>query len=330
MQIAEQAVRAHPSLSETHWNHAITCLSHGDMTRGWKSFERRPHLKTPTGATLWHRQDLTGKSLLLYCEGGFGDAIQFVRYVPQLQGRAKKILLACPAELLELFKDIPVDQLLAQSQTLQQSLPQCDYVCPLQSLPFNFQTTLETIPHDVPYLRAAERKAATWATTIGSGSDLKVGLAWAGSNAGDKQRSRSLRLFAPLAQVTGVKFFSLQKGPESWQAAAPPQGMQVHDFMPRVRDFADLAGIIAHLDLVITIDTSVAHLAGAMGKNVWTLIPFVPDFRWMLDRTDTPWYPTMRLYRQKAANDWSEPIAEIATDLRDFQQQARKGSVSKP
>jgi tetratricopeptide (TPR) repeat protein len=308
--IAERAARAHPRLAETQWNHALACLLHGDMSRGWEAFQHRPHLSAPSGFELWTRQDLGGKTIVLYCEGGFGDAIQFVRYAPLVQARAKRTILMCPAELLELFKQIPADQLISQDQPV----PACDYVCPLQSLPYNFSTTLETIPRDVPYLRADRQRAGSWRNAIRAG-DRKVGLAWAGSMTANPQRSRNILTFAPLANVAGVTFYSLQKGPESWQAAAAPKGMRMIDLMPRVRDFADLAGIIEHLDLVITIDTGVAHLAGAMGKPVWTLISYVPDFRWMLQRDDSPWYPTMRLYRQTSRSDWSAPIEQMAADL---------------
>jgi hypothetical protein len=311
-QIADAAVRAHPGVPETQRNHALSCLIHGDMPRGWEAFERRPELKHPPGTKLWRNEDLRDKSILLYGEGGFGDSIQFARYVPMVKAQAKSVMLAAPPELIELFREnFPVDEIVPQNQPW----PACDLVCPLPSLPFHFRTTLESIPREVPYLRAPARKASTWAPHM-PGGGLQVGLVWAGSNIADKQRSRTLLTFAPLADVKGVRFYSLQKGLESWQAAVAPEGMTIIDFMPRVRDFADLAGVIANLDLVITIDTAVAHLAGAMGKPAWTLIPFIPDFRWMLERTDTPWYPTMRLYRQKVSGDWSDPIARLKADLQ--------------
>jgi tetratricopeptide (TPR) repeat protein len=314
--IAEDAVRAHPQVPETQRNHAIACLIHGDMPRGWDAFEHRPELQHPPGTQLWRDEDVTDKTVLVYSEGGFGDAIQFARYVPMLKQRAKKVILACPPELLDLFKEnIPADEIGPQDAPW----PASDFVCPLPSLPFHFRTTLQTIPRDRPYLRASARRAATWEPYMPREGGLKVGLSWAGSNVADKQRSRTLLTFAALADVPRVRFYSLQKGAESWQAAAPPANMQITDFMPRVRDFADLAGVIENLDLVISVDTAVAHLAGAMGTEVWTLIPNVPDFRWMLDRADTPWYPTMRLYRQTtrgSGGDWSAVMARIAADLR--------------
>ncbi len=327
--IAEETVRLHPEVPEARRNHAIACLIHGDMPRGWEAFERRPELRHPPGTHLWRDEDPAGKTILLYSEGGFGDAIQFVRYVPMLKQRGtKKVILASQAELMELFKEnIPADEVFDQNQPW----PDSDLVCPLPSLPFHFQTTLATIPRDRPYLRASARKSATWQPYMPAEGGLKVGLAWAGSSVAERERSRTLLTFAPLAQIPGVRFFSLQKGPESWQAAAAPHGMQIADFMPRVRDFSDLAGVIENLDLVISVDTAVAHLAGAMGTDVWTLIPWVPGFRWMLDRADSPWYPTMKLYRQRQRDrtgDWSAVIQEIAGDLRQLAQQQNQKSLS--
>jgi ADP-heptose:LPS heptosyltransferase len=195
------------------------------------------------------------------------------------------------------------------------AIPECDYICPLQSLPMNFKTRVETIPNEVPYLRADPQKSRAWAARM-DGHEFKVGLCWSGSLGNLERRTRSLAKFAPLAQVKGVKFFSLQKGAEAWQSVIAPQGMELIDLMPEARDFADLAGIIDNLDLVISVDTSVPHLAGAMGKTVWTLIPYIPDFRWMIEREDSPWYPTMKLFRQRTRGVWEDVMSRMADELK--------------
>jgi Flp pilus assembly protein TadD len=328
--VAEEALRLHPQRGETQRNYAIACLIQGDFAPAWKPFEHRPDTQNPPGKKPWRDQDpgeLAGKTIVLWGEGGFGDQIQLVRYVGQVKALAKRVIVVCKRELVELFRDglsVPADDVIPTEQPW----PDYDLDCALWSLPLHFGTTLATVPREVPYLLASVRAAGAWEPYMRpateSGGELKVGLVWAGSNVADKQRFRTLLTLAPLAAVPGVRFFSLQKGPESWQAAAPPDGMNITDFMPRVRDFADLAGVIAHLDLVIGIDTAVPHLAGAMGKEVWTFIPYVPEFRWMLDRSDTPWYPTMRLYRQTARSDWSGAVAQVVADLHQKLSQRRR------
>ena len=317
-QASQRAIAVHPTRGEHYWNLALTSLLLGDMEAGWPAFQwrlRTPmlrHLAPPQGKPLWEGQDLSGKTILVYREGGFGDALQFVRYVPLLEKRSRKVILSAPPELYDLFKCVPVTQLLLQVGPI----PECDFVCPLQSLPLHFKTTVETIPAEVPYLKADPQKSRAWGSRMPAGEGLKVGLAWSGSLGSIERRTRSLSMFAPLANIPGVRFFSLQKGAESWQSVIAPAGMELINLMPEARDFADLAGIIDNLDLVISVDTSVPHLAGAMGKPVWTLIPFIPDFRWMIEREDSPWYPTMKLFRQKTPRGWDEVLSRIATELR--------------
>jgi hypothetical protein len=231
--------------------------------------------------------------------------------------RTANVLLECPQPLHELFKSVPGPrQLRIRDQT---PLPPFDLHCPLQSIPFNLDLTMETIPAHVPYLSVDARRVAAMADriTAAAGGALKVGLAWTGSGTIDDLRSRTLATFAPLAQVTGVRFFSLQVGPTAAEATERPGGLSLVDLSSDLRDFADLAAVITNLDLVISIDTSVAHLAGALAKPVWTLIPYVPDFRWMLEREDSPWYPTMRLFRQTNRTDWNEPLARMTAALRE-------------
>jgi tetratricopeptide (TPR) repeat protein len=315
---ADRALALRPDSAAAHWNKALAALTAGDFETGWSEFEWRlgcfPNLRRDFKPPAWRREDLSNKTILLHCEGGFGDAIQFVRYVPQVKRLARHVLLECPQPLAELFRSLndgPHELIVRGSP-----LPAFDVHCPLQSLPFNFATTLENVPAPIPYLRADPRKAALFKDRIASNEpSLKVGLCWTGSPNPDDLRSRTLDTFAPLGSVTDARFYSLQVGPSATEAAPPAKALDVVDLSSELHDFADVAGAIANLDLVISVDTSVAHLAGAMGKDVWTLIPFVPDFRWMLGREDSPWYPTMRLFRQTSRTDWDEPVARIVAML---------------
>jgi hypothetical protein len=201
------------------------------------------------------------------------------------------------------------------------TLPAFDLHAPLMSLPLLFNTTLKTIPATIPYLTGSPPLAQTWAKRVADdGAKRRVGLAWAGrpQHPSDARRSLPLEALAPLGEVEGVVFYSLQKWDEDRQAARPPAGMRLVDSAPRLADFSDSAALIENLDLVISVDTAVAHLAGAMGKPVWTLLPFAPDFRWLLERPDTPWYPTMTLLRQRSSGSWAEPIRQAAERLRGW------------
>ena len=202
--------------------------------------------------------------------------------------------------------------------------PAFDVHSPLLSLPLVFRTTLQSIPRNVPYLRADPGAARRWRDQVSGCSNgsraskgLKVGLAWAGraSHRNDHNRSLPLSALAPLTQVRGVTFYSLQKGEASQHAANPPPGLELIDFSPQLDDFAETAALIANLDLIISVDTAVVHLAGAMGTSVWTLLPFVPDWRWLLNRLDSPWYPTLQLFRQPSLGDWASVISLVVRTL---------------
>jgi len=189
----------------------------------------------------------------------------------------------------------------------------------LLNLPLIFDTRFETVPANVPYLKPAPEIVKAWRKKVGEG-DFRVGLVWAGgpTNRLDRYRSMSLSELSPLAGVKGVRFYSLQKGTAAEQAKNPPPGMELADLTEELKDFADTAALMANLDLIITVGTAVAHLAGAMAKPVWTLLSFVPDWRWMLDREDSPWYPTMRLFRQPKRGDWDGVLERVARELRNL------------
>jgi hypothetical protein len=257
---------------------------------------------------------------LLHCEQGFGDVIQFIRYAPLLSARGANVVVQCFKELVGLVRRMPdVADVVADGATP----PAFDLHVRLMSLPLAFNTTVKTVPANVPYLLAAPQAAAAWGERANAETGgLRVGIAW-----GARQNSqRGLRKSIPVDALTPLGdlardrgplcFFSLQKSPAA-QASAPPP-LPMVDWTAKLVDFSDSAALIANLDLVISVDTAVAHLAGAMGKPTWLMLPYGADFRWMLDRTDSPWYPTMRLFRQKAAGDWAGVIADVAAALRDL------------
>jgi hypothetical protein len=313
----EKAITLRADYALAHWNLGLILLSLGDFQRGWAEYEwrwRRPeyarhdHFKRPR----WDGTQLGRRRILLHTEQGFGDVIQFIRFVPKVVERGGKVILACHSELRRLLSKIEgVQQWIDPGETL----PEFDVHCPLMSLPKVFGTTVQTVPGQAPYLAAGAELAERWRERVEGLPGRKVGLAWAGRPGHGNDRNRSIRLnqLEKLGIVAGVSFVSLQKG-EAARQQTP--GLTITDWTADLNDFADTAALIANLDLVIAVDTAVAHLAGALGKPVWVLLPFVPDWRWMLDREDSPWYPTMRLFRQPAIGDWETPISRIVEALK--------------
>ncbi len=313
LSLQQNYARAHSNLSQTY-------LLLGDYERGWKEFEWRlgvPSIAGPrrSDRPRWDGGDLAGRTIFLYSEQGYGDVIQFVRFIPELVNRGGKIVLGCPAELSLLFQG------LGQIVIPGQQIPPHDVHCSLLSLGAILGISSQSIPAPIPYLKADPQLADEWSKRFDSSDQrLRVGLVWGGSatHTNDRNRSIKLKQFAPLASVTTTAFYSLQKGEPAAEASDPPPGMQLVDWTAELNDFADTAALIQNLDLLITVDTAVAHLAGAMGKQVWLLIPFVPDWRWMLERFDSPWYPTMRLFRQKSVGDWEEVLQRARGELARF------------
>jgi tetratricopeptide (TPR) repeat protein len=326
----QKATTLKPDHVESHVNEAMTLLLSGDLAAGWQKYEWRWRIEGvkpfETGKPLWDGSDLHGKTILLHGEQGLGDCIQFVRYAPIVKGRGARVLLKCPPALSRLFKSMAsVDEILTESGAIR------NYDChaPLMSLPMMLGTTLDTIPNAVPYLFAPPDQISVWAERMQPATGLKVGLVWAGNSrpdhpaahAVDLRRSMYVAQFAPLADLSGIRFFSLQKGDAARQLQAPLQGLTVIDYMDNVQDFADTAALIANLDLVIGVDTSVVHLAGAMGKPVWILSRFDGCWRWLLDREDSPWYPTLRLFRQPRVGDWKSVIEDVEAALKNVLKQ---------
>jgi len=318
-----QAITLNNNLPEPHFDLAFTLLMRGDFQKGWPEYEWRFKGRNLLSSARnfpqprWDGSPLEDRTLLLYTEQGYGDALQFIRYLPLVARRGGKIIIECQDEFARLFRSIPGTY---QIVTRGAPLPAFDLYCPLLSLPLVFGTTLENIPTNVPYLYADAQDVQKWRQRLDNDLPImksgKVGLVWAGKPLPDPNRSIKLSSLAPLGQVPGVRLVSLQKGAEAAQAKTPPMGWELIDWTQELKDFADTAALIASLDLVITVDTAAAHLAGAMGKPVWTLLPFNSDWRWLLEREDSPWYPTMRLFRQSARGDWDSVIKRVADALK--------------
>jgi tetratricopeptide (TPR) repeat protein len=321
---ARRAVDLKPDSADAHCRYGLMLLRTGELQRGWAEYEWRYSRSVPWSfpQPRWNGDDLRGRSLLLHADQGLGDSAQFVRYAPLIAASGGRVLLRCQRQLVRLLKNIPGVQ---QTFSEDDPLPDFDLHCPLISLPVAFETSLETIPSTGPYLRPNSSIVRAWSTRIDErDTRLKVGLVWAGhpSHSNDRHRSTALSSFAPLSafqkDASDIAFYSLQVGLASAEAATPPQGMQLIDLTNHITDFADTAALIEHLDLVIAVDTSTAHVAAAMGKPVWLVLPFVAEWRWLIDRANTPWYPTMRLFRQPKLHDWEGAIAQLLGPLREL------------
>jgi hypothetical protein len=257
---------------------------------------------------------LDGRTVLLHAEQGLGDTLQFVRYAPLVARRGARVLLEVQPPLLPLLSGFEgVASVLAQGT----KLPAFDLHCPLLSLPLAFGTEIDSIPAKIPYIGVSDSRRAKWRERLGAREMPRIGIAWAGSTAHRNNAKRSLALaqFASLLSTPGVEFVSLQKELSEPDAGLLPDFGNVLQLGEELADFADTAAVIERLDLVISADTSVAHLAGAIGKPVWILIPLAPDFRWLLAREDSPWYPTARLFRQQRLGDWNSVLGRVRTAL---------------
>jgi tetratricopeptide (TPR) repeat protein len=324
----DRAIALAPGEVSAWLNKAMLLLLLGDLRQGLPLFEwrrRDPNQPAPKRSferPLWLGEtSIAGKTVLLHCEQGYGDMIQFCRYAALAADAGARVILAVQPPLVDLLATTPGASLALSEND---PFPNHDLHCPILSLPLAFGTTAETIPAGVPYLYADPRAAAAWRDRISGLPGLRVGLVWAGGSrignadmlAIDQRRSLPLAALTPLARVAGCTFFSLQLGAASRQAAQPPAGMVLHDHTDSLRTFADTAAMIETLDLIISVDTAPAHLAGAMGKPVWLLNRFDTDWRWMLNRDDSPWYPTMRLFRQPSPGDWNSVVKAVAEALR--------------
>jgi tetratricopeptide (TPR) repeat protein len=302
----QQAVRHAPLHRQANWNLGLADLLHGDFAAGWAGYEWR--LPGAAAAIL----PVSGQRVLLCAEQGLGDTIQFLRYAPMVKALGTHVTLQCAPELIQLAGSARgIDRVISAADAAKS--PQ-DFDCrlPLLSLPRLFGTTIDTIPANVPYLSPDRDLESLWRKSFGSKglgrAHFKVGLAWAGNplHRNDRNRSIQAEAFGDLIQTPGVRFFSLQK-----DGTLPG----TESLGPALSNFAETAAAAANLDLIVSVDTSVAHLAAALGRPTWLLLPFAPDWRWMLDRTDSPWYPAMRLFRQPHRKDWNRVLGEVKTEL---------------
>jgi hypothetical protein len=280
----------------------------------------------PWKQPLWDGSSLEGRTILLQREQGLGDILQFIRYAPLVKARGGRVLFVGPKRMLPILRGCAgIDEFCAEGDPLRPF----DVYAPLMSLPGILGTELDSIPAEVPYLAADEALVAKWRQALdGEESALRIGINWQGNTdySGDRYRSIPLAEFAPLAAVDGVRLFSLQCGAGVEQLAqAPFAARDLGSTLDEAdRAFCETAAIVANLDLVITSDTALAHLAGALAARVWTAIPFAPDSRWMLERADSPWYPTMRLFRQQTRGDWAGVFRRMAEELAGGAAKRRK------
>ena len=312
----DAAIALRPDFAEAHWNRAVACLLAGDFAAGfagceWRKRHRRFHGSLPDlPGPSWMGEDLTGRTILVRAEQGLGDTIQLSRYLPCLAALGARVRLVCDARLIPLLRTLPGAVEIAAREA---PLPPHDLWVDQMSLPRLFATTSETVPAPPGYLQADPAWAAAWRATLPDGP--RIGLVWAGNpaHANDRRRSLPPGTLAPLLEIPGLHFVSLQLGPRAAETADMPG---VIDPTARLADYAATAALVAALDLVITVDTSVAHLAGGLGRPVWVMLPFAPDWRWMLGSDSSPWYGSMRLFRQERPGYWRGVVARVAEALR--------------
>lgn len=338
----ERTLALSPDHAQARWNLGLELMLRGDYLRGLPLHEEAGRARDASAESQytqprWDGSDLHHRRILLHSNQGMGDAIQFFRYVPMVRARGGQVILLSYPPLRRLLGSqegvtqfIGRDQATFGSQWIVEQgaepLPQFDVHCLLMSLVRIFGTTLESIPAHVPYIVPDASLVEHWRQRLaGEPAAIKVGLVWAGNPnpPSNRKRSTTLAAMAPLADVSGVRFYSLQKGEAAGQARHPPHGMELVDWMQEVSDFADTAALAVNLDLVISIDTSVAHLAGALGLPTWVALPFAADWRWLRQRSDSPWYPTMHLFRQPRIGDWEATMKQIAAELQNFKPRRR-------
>lgn len=312
----ERAMILRPDSTEPLWNRCLVDLLEGNYTDGWRDYEirhRRKESKLPKfSAPFWRGEPLHSARILLYAEQGLGDSLQFLRYVPMVQAAGGLVLLDVPSALLRLAAELPG---LTALTTTGEPLGPFEWHCPLMSLPLAFGTQVDSIPARAPYLKAPEEAMRAADKLAWPDRSLRVGLVWSGNPkySDDLIRSVPRHLIASFLEVHGVCFFSLQLGAAASQLDVSQTALS--DLQPAITDMADTAALLRHLDLVITVDTSVAHLSGALGRPTWVLLPFVPDWRWLMGRNDSPWYPTARLFRQPRFGDWPSVLQQVRSEL---------------
>jgi tetratricopeptide (TPR) repeat protein len=312
-------------LTQTYLNRAAILLALGNFERGWQEYEWRWLAKshhTPRrkfAQPQWEGEDISGKTLLVHSEQGIGDVFQFIRYVPLIARRDVKVIVETYEDLASLISRVEgVEKVYLRGQA--ESVSPFDVHIPLMSLPLAFGTQLETIPRNVPYIKPDPERIASWSTRIKNESRdrYKVGVVWAGNanHSNDRNRSMPVSSLSPLiTRFANVAWFSLQKGRAGDEQELRDQGVPLINLSHDIKDFDDTAAIMAQLDLILSVDTAAAHLAGAMRRNVWTMLPFAAEWRWLVDRKTSPWYPTMKLFRQSKRGDWNSVVEAVGAEL---------------
>jgi tetratricopeptide (TPR) repeat protein len=315
--VIEKIIALEPENRIMHRQFGMLLLRCGEFKHGWREWDKRI---VPFRQPTWDGGPLAGKTILVQALHGFGDAIQFVRFLPLVKARGARVILEHQPALATLLQGADGWDTLVARHTEREVLEMdFDLHIPLMRLPAPLEIE-DRIPATVPYLRPDPERVQRWRNRLAADQGCKVGLVWAGNPhfAGDRLRSCRLADYAWLARLPQVRFYSLQKGPATEQIASAGRKMGLTDLGPDLHDFADTAAAIMNLDLVISVDTAVAHLAGALGRPVWTLLPFHACWRWMEEREDTPWYPTMRLFRQCGRGDWANVLRRLIGELDAF------------
>jgi len=318
-----KAISIDPNYADAHFNKSTLLILRGDYREGWQLYEWRWKQKHIINSCRSYKQplwlgneSLINKTLLITLEQGFGDYIQFIRYAILVEKLGARVVLEAPLALIKLASTLKGNLIFVESG---KSLPDFDYYCPVMSLPLAFKTTLETIPAELPYLYVDKAKKQQWNKRLGKQVITRIGLVWTGNpdHKNDHNRSLLLKQFSSLL-ILPFEFHSLQKDIRAVDAQTVNDLPKIYQHQDELKDFTDTAALVDAMDIIISVDTSVAHLAGAMGKKTWILLPYFPDFRWMLDRDDSPWYPSAKLYRQERINGWDTVIEKLKYDLLKY------------
>jgi tetratricopeptide (TPR) repeat protein len=336
----QQILKSDPENIDALWNLGILKLSEGDFAAGWELSEARLKPRAQVHRELFRKpywygaQNIEGKTVLILWEQGFGDTIQFCRYALLVKNAGARVVLSVQKSLQRLVRTLD-DEITVIGED--EALGEYDYYCFLMSLPFIFKTDLESIPYPTKYLRTEPAEISRWAARVAEVPGKKIGLVWAGgeraditcARRNDANRSLPLTRYAQLLEISGAAFFSLQKGPPAAQLRAMQADHVIYDFIDECNDFADTGGLIEQLDLVITVDTAVAHLAAALGKPVWVLVPWVSCWRWLEGRNDSPWYASVRLFRQVERGNWDTVLDAVTEALEGFVVAKHSGQASR-
>jgi hypothetical protein len=318
IQSFDQAININPNLPSVYWNKALTEISMGNYEQGWKLYEwgwaagERGTPRQFSQPTWLGKENIAGKTLFIYPEQGLGDFIQFCRYIPMVEALGAKVILEVPKPLISLVKTLKGNFTIVEEGD---ALANFDMVCPVMSLPLAFRTTPQTVPANTPYLFAESAKQAECQQKLGTKNKPRIGIVWSGSLTNKIDLNPASRRYIPLAELAPlfdlpVEFHVLQKEFRTEDQALLPNFTQLH--LHELTDFASTAALIQEMDLVISVCTSVAHLSGALGRETWVMLPYTADYRWLLEQEDSPWYPTVKLFRQHKIGDWAQQLTEIS------------------